>query len=87
MVAHGKQLQAHRRNDMANKSGINIDPKNEGKFTASAKRHGMGVQEFARHVLANKDKFSPLLVKRANFARNATKFKHGGKRSLMRKRA
>ena len=36
----------------------------------------MGVQEFARHVLANKDKYSSTLVKRANFARNAKKFKH-----------
>lgn len=36
----------------------------------------MGVQEFANHVLANKDKYSPTLVKRANFARNSKKFKH-----------
>lgn len=36
--------------------GIHINPKNKGKFTASAKRAGMSVQEFARHVLANKDK-------------------------------
>ena len=49
---------------------INIKKKNRGKFTASAKRAGMGVQEYARHVLANKDKYSSTLVKRANFARN-----------------
>lgn len=49
---------------------IHIKKKNRGKFTASAKRAGMGVQEFARHVLANKDKYSSTLVKRANFARN-----------------
>lgn len=55
---------------------IHIKKKNRGKFTASAKRAGMGVQEFARHVLANKDKYSPTLVKRANFARNASKWKH-----------
>lgn len=55
---------------------IHIDPKNKGKFTASAKRAGMGVQEFARHVLANKDKYSATQVKRANFARNAKHFKH-----------
>lgn len=36
----------------------------------------MGVQEYARHILANKDKYSSTLVKRANFARNAKKFKH-----------
>ena len=58
------------------KSDIDIDKKNQGTFTASAKRAGMGVQEFARHVMSNKDKYSALIVKRANFARNATKFKH-----------
>lgn len=58
------------------KGGIHINPKNKGKFTASAKRAGMSVQEFARHVLANKDKYSSTQIKRANFARNAKKFKH-----------
>lgn len=48
---------------------IHIKKKNRGKLTASAKRAGMGVQEFARHVLANKDKYSPTLVKRAAFAK------------------
>ena len=56
--------------------GIHINPKNKGKFTASAKRAGMSVQEFARHVLANKDKYSTTQVRRANFARNAKHFKH-----------
>lgn len=51
------------------KGGIHINPKNKGKFTASAKRAGMGVQEFARHVLANKDKYSTLQIKRAAFAK------------------
>lgn len=55
---------------------IHIKKKNRGKFTESAKRAGMGVQEYARHVLANKDEYSSTLVKRANFARNAKKFKH-----------
>ena len=56
--------------------GIHINPKNKGKFSASAKRAGMSVQEFARHVLANKDKYSTTQVRRANFARNAKHFKH-----------
>lgn len=56
--------------------GIHINPKNKGKFTASAKRAGMSVQEFARHVLANKDEYSSTQIKRANFARNSKKFKH-----------
>lgn len=55
---------------------IHIKKSNRGKFTALAKRAGMGVQEFARHVLANKDDYSSTLVKRANFARNASKWKH-----------
>jgi len=57
-------------------SGIHINPANKGKFTASASRAGMGVQEFARHVLANKEDYSSTQVKRANFARNAAKWKH-----------
>jgi len=48
--------------------GININPANKGKFTASANRAGMGVQEFANHVLANKEDYSSTQVKRANFA-------------------
>jgi hypothetical protein len=48
--------------------GIYINPANKGKFTESANRAGMGVQEFARHVLANKEDYSSTQVKRANFA-------------------
>jgi len=51
--------------------GIHINPANKGKFTASAKSAGMGVQEFASHVLANKEDYSSTQVKRANFAHNA----------------
>ena len=53
------------------KSGIHIKKKNRGKFTASAKEHGMGVQEYATKVLND-----PLQKKRAQFAKNAKKFKH-----------
>jgi len=60
------------------KSKIHIKPQNRGKFTAAAKRAGMSVQEFARHVLANPDKYSPLMRRRANFARNAAKWKYDG---------
>lgn len=58
--------------------GIHIKKRHRGLFTKEAKEHGMGVQEFASHVLANKDKYSPEVVKRANFARNAAKFALGG---------
>lgn len=54
--------------------GIHINPANKGKFTASAQRAGMGVQEFAQHVLANREDYSSTQVKRANFARNAAKW-------------
>ena len=57
---------------------IHIKKSHRGLFTKEAKEHGMGVQEFASHVLANKDKYSPEVVKRANFARNASKFALGG---------
>ena len=57
-------------------SEIHIKEKNKGKFTQSAKQHGMRVQEFASHVLNNKDKYSPTLIKRANFAHNAKAWKH-----------
>lgn len=50
--------------------GIHIKSKNKGKFTKSANAAGMGVQEFARHILANKEDYSATQVKRANFARN-----------------
>lgn len=55
---------------------IHIKKENRGKFTKSAKEHNMGVQEFATHVLNNKDEYSPTLIKRANFAKNSKKFKH-----------
>lgn len=57
--------------DYMEDGGIYIKPQNRGKFTASANRVGMGVQEFARHVLSNPEDYSPLQRKRANFARNA----------------
>ena len=61
-------------------SGIHIKKKNRGKFTASAKRAGKSVQQYARDVLADPSA-TPLQKKRANFARNAAKWnkkKDGG---------
>jgi hypothetical protein len=54
--------------------GIMIKKENRGKFTESANRANMGVQEYARHILVNKEDYSPTLIKRANFARNAAKW-------------
>ena len=55
---------------------INIKPSRKGTFTAAAKRHGKGVQEFATHVLANKEDYSPAMVKKANFASNSRHWSH-----------
>ena len=68
----GDEIQQH-----ANGGSIHIKPANRGKFTASAKRAGMGTQEYAKHILANKDNYNGTLVKRANFARN-----FGGKHAI-----
>lgn len=55
---------------------IKIKKSKKGTFTAAATKHGKGVQEFARQVLANKENYSPNMVQKANFARNASKWKH-----------
>lgn len=55
---------------------IHIAPSKKGTFTAAASKHNMGVQEFASKVLANPEDYSPAMRKKANFARNASKWKH-----------
>lgn len=62
------------RPDFKNGGSIHIDPSNKGTFTAAASKHNMGVQEFASRVLRNKENYSPAMVKKANFARNASKW-------------
>ena len=57
------------------KDTIHIKDKNKGKFTASAKAAGESVQEHAKSVLNNPNA-TPLQKRRANFARNAAKWKH-----------
>lgn len=61
-------------NVYAQGGSITIKPSKRGTFTAAATKHGMGVQEFASKVLANKEDYSPAMVKKANFARNAAKW-------------
>lgn len=58
--------------------GIHIKPSKRGTFTAAAKQRGLGVQEFASKVLANKEDYSSAMVKKANFARNASKWNSFG---------
>jgi hypothetical protein len=53
---------------------IHIKSSKRGTFTAAAKKHGKSVQSFASQVLANKENYSPAMVKKANFARNAAKW-------------
>jgi hypothetical protein len=54
---------------------IEIKPSKKGTFTAAATKHGKSVQGFANQVLNNKDNYSPAMVKKANFAKNASKWK------------
>ena len=69
-------LDSFRTNKKYKDGGIYIKPSKRGTFTAAATKHGMGVQEFASKVLRNKEDYSPSLVKKANFARNASKWNH-----------
>lgn len=63
-------------NEFAEGGRIHIKDSKKGTFTAAATRHGKSVQEFASQVLAHKENYSPAMVKKANFARNASKW-HG----------
>ena len=57
------------------KKPISIKPSHEGLFTAKAKKAGMGVQAFAKKVLAAPvGKYSPSTRRQANFAANAKKW-------------
>ena len=60
------------------RSGIHINPANRGKFTASAKS-GESTQEHASRVLNNPNA-STKEKQRANFARNARKWRHSGRK-------
>ena len=53
---------------------IRIKPSKRGTFTKAAKQHGMSVQGFANRVLRNPSKYSAAMRKKANFARNASKW-------------
>ena len=53
---------------------IHIKKSKRGTFTKAAKQHGMSVQSFANRVLRNPSKYSAAMRKKANFARNASKW-------------
>ena len=56
-------------------AGIHIKKANKGKFTAMAKKAGKSVQGEASAILKSSTATS-LQKKRANFARNASKWHH-----------
>lgn len=58
------------------KSKIHIKESKKGTFTAAAKKAGMGVQAYAKKVLASKSA-SPAMKKKALFAQNAKKWNKG----------
>lgn len=58
---------------------IRIKPENKGKFTKSAKAAGQSVQEHAKSVL-NNPHATTLQKRRANFAKVAPTWHHGGKK-------
>lgn len=58
---------------MKNGSKIHIKKKNRGKFSASARAAGKGVQEHAHDVMNNPNS-TPLQRKRANFAIQAKRW-------------
>jgi len=61
----------------AKHGGMHIDPSKKGTFKAQATRMGMGIQEAAAHILANRDEFTSGMVRKANFARNFAKEEGG----------
>lgn len=61
--------------DQFKEGGIYIKPSKRGTFTTAAKKRGLGVQAFANQVMSNKDGYSPAMVKKANFAKNAAGWK------------
>lgn len=79
LVNNNQQLQAQ----FAYGGNIKIKPSKKGTFTAAAKKHNMGVQEFASHVLNNRENYSSAMIKKANFARNAAGWKHAFGGDLM----
>ena len=56
---------------------IHIAKSKEGSFTSAANKHHKTVQGFATQVLNHKGNYSSVMVKKAQFAKNASKFNHG----------
>lgn len=54
---------------------IKIKESKKETFTAAAKKRGKSVPAFANQVMKNKEDYSTAMVKKANFAKNARKWK------------
>lgn len=62
------------------KKKIYIKPSKRGSFKRAAKKSGMTVQQKARAVLKKGSKASAAMRKKANFARNAAKWRKKGRK-------
>ena len=73
-----RNYKTHLDNEIMHSDGgdIHIKKSHEGLFTNKANSAGMGVQEYAKHVLANREDFSSTTINQANFAKNAAGWKH-----------
>lgn len=60
----------------AKRPPIKIKKSTQGSYTARAKAQGHTVQQQARIDLGANSKASPAIKKKANFARNAAKWRH-----------
>jgi len=65
-----------RKRSPGSSSGIHIKPSKKGSFKRMAKKAGKSVQAEATAVLKNPDA-SPAAKKKANFARNASRWRKG----------
>lgn len=54
---------------------IRIKPSKKGTFKTAATKAGMSTSAYASKVLAKGSKASPAMKKKANFARNARKWR------------
>jgi flagellum-specific peptidoglycan hydrolase FlgJ len=76
-LEYGGQLGTNMTDMYNTGGGIHINPAHEGDFTAKANAAGMGVQEYAQHVLsAPEGHFDPSTRRQANFAHNAAGWHH-----------
>lgn len=56
---------------------IHIKKSKRGTFTAAAKKHGKSVQAFASQVLAHPENYTEAMRKKAQFARNSSRWHKG----------